>query len=379
MFELFNLFSKILNNINSLSCSGLIKYILINKNIFLFFIFIYLGILLDNRFKLKNKIFIFLAFICFVFLMVILKGVDSFLIKDIFWYTLTLNVAFIFHVCICDWLYNFFNYYKMPYVSFLITRISFILSLSFIVYLLNVIYIITYNNIKKFKKTRIFSYWESLLIYRFAIVVSFIIHFFNLILLYFIKLFSFYSLTLMGKHNLKLTSFILFKYLMFFIATYFVAYLVLGISRLYFLWIIIFISSCANLIIKNGAYFFKEPTTILKNYTANNIDILKSKYNLAYSENFCYSFLEFLDYKEVILSKNNVEFHVSSPFKYYSRYLLILTFIRSHFKRYISYHGGLNNRSIVEILEKAEIFNLTTDEKNFLKKLLKKLYKRSLN
>ena len=81
MFEFLNL---LLSNSYYPNFVGLIKYIFINKNILLFLLFVYIGILLDKRFKLKNKIFIFFAFILFILIMFIFKGVNSLLIKDIF-------------------------------------------------------------------------------------------------------------------------------------------------------------------------------------------------------------------------------------------------------------------------------------------------------
>jgi hypothetical protein len=112
---------------------------------------------------------------------------------------------------------------------------------------------------------------------------------------------------------------------------------------------------------------------------ADNIDKLSELYNLPYHNNFCYAFIEFIDYKDIKLDKNKVEFHVKSPFIYYSRQMLILTYIRSYLKRDINNYGGLNNRSISDILRKVSFFNLNSEELIILKKKLRRLYKKSLN
>jgi hypothetical protein len=85
MFDSLNLFIFfVINNFNSLNITSVINFIIINYILFLILIFIYLGILLDKRFKLKNKILILVIFILYILLILVLKGSNSLLINDIF-------------------------------------------------------------------------------------------------------------------------------------------------------------------------------------------------------------------------------------------------------------------------------------------------------
>jgi len=103
--------------------NNIINFLYINKYFFIFMLFVYFGICLDNRFKTKNKILILVFFIVNVIMFIVFKGINTLLIKDIFWFSLVLNSSFIFHTLICDWLYRLFIFLNWDYGCFIITRI----------------------------------------------------------------------------------------------------------------------------------------------------------------------------------------------------------------------------------------------------------------
>jgi len=64
-------------------------------------IIIYL-ILTDNRFNLKRKIIFIIINIIFIIFSLIINKSPILIIKDLFWYSLILNISLIFHVLILD-------------------------------------------------------------------------------------------------------------------------------------------------------------------------------------------------------------------------------------------------------------------------------------
>ena len=142
---------------------------------------------------------------------------DLSLVNEIFWYTFVLYGSFLFHVCWLDWFYRLCKYINDDYGCFIVTRISFLLSLSFIVYVIQYIIIIKEDYI-------------SVNLHKWNINLRYVLYYINLtynvssytvilILLYFIKLFSIYSLMLLGNYKFKLNWKSIIYILLFFIIT----------------------------------------------------------------------------------------------------------------------------------------------------------------
>lgn len=85
----------------SLTFDKFYLFFCINKFILLFIFIIYVLIIFDDRFKLKNKLFI-------LFFMIFLNIYDymdlHIFIKELYWYCLVLNGLFIIHVCWLHWI-----------------------------------------------------------------------------------------------------------------------------------------------------------------------------------------------------------------------------------------------------------------------------------
>ncbi len=121
----FLLFSILLfiNNIE-IYLSVLISYLLL------------LGLIFDSRININRKLLIiFLMFILWI-ISVYINKIPYLIIKDLFWYSVILNISFIFHVLILSWIYRICWLNRWEYSCYIISRISFTLSLSFIIYIL---------------------------------------------------------------------------------------------------------------------------------------------------------------------------------------------------------------------------------------------------
>lgn len=358
--------------INSINLENLVNFLILNKFIFLFGLIILIGITQDNRFCIKRKILFSLVFILCILLGFLCNNLDfNIFIKDLFWYSLILNSSFIFHILICDWIYKLFLYLNWYYGCFIITRISFILSLSFILYLLNLIYL--YINMYKIKyvKNKIFL----LIIEIFCLIIFSIIN----ILLYFVINFSQYNLILMGKINNFINFKIIIKFISYFLITIIISMIILGIPRLYLIWFIILVVSIRNFIKK---YYpinnIKDLGNKLIDNIQNNIKNYGNDYLTQNTKSFNYSFLEFINYTYILIG-NNIEYPLQSPFIYYNEKYLILTYIRSYIKRFISLYNYISKKNVNIILKTTkELFFINEEEFIILEKKIYKIYKKSI-
>jgi hypothetical protein len=355
----------------NLNIEILVSFMLDNKYILLFLLMIYIGILLDNTFKWRNKLLILIALILFVLFTLIFRG--NILFNEIFWYTLILNGSFIFHVCICDWLYRLFRYYRKDYICWIVTRISFIFSMSFIVYLINNFYLYLYHFYdEKCYKNK----WFILLIFNLQIIVYFML----LISIFFIIIFANYSMLLKGIINNNMSIKNIIYIIIYIIITLIISIYFLGIPRLYFIWFILLVNYIYNkLIMYKIKFIYWNWISVFENDFLKNLEILGIIYDEPYTQGFNYGFLEFINYIRIILLKDYYEFHLKSPFIYYRRDLLILTYFRSHFKKIISINNNILKNYYDRRFELALYhLNLKDDEKEKLDEKLKKIYKKTL-
>ena len=166
----------------------------------------------------------------FIFLLLFnIKDVSIWL-QELFWYTIILNVSFLFHVCYLNWLYIYCWNRRYQYLCFLINRFYFFFSLTFIIYLINHIRILIYK-IEKINK-----YFE--VIAKFLLIFTRIL---NSILFFFILSFINYSLFIQGRLKINFTFRNIIYYLFIFLLTLIISILILGIPRLYLIWIYLFL------------------------------------------------------------------------------------------------------------------------------------------
>lgn len=230
---------------------------------FLFILFIIYLVITDDRFLLNRKIIFILIILFLIIFSFYIDKTPYLIIKDLFWYSLILNVSFIFHVLILDRIFHWCwkNHYE--YLGFIVSRISFTLSISVCIYFINIIR----DNINNIFST--YSHWviikeyeknmqnKNKYLYKYALFIENIrknnkiiykifhcIHvllvkpliIIKIILLHFSKVFHNYSLLLLGKNSNPITFDIILKYIIIFLIFFTIAYLI-GIPRLYVIWI----------------------------------------------------------------------------------------------------------------------------------------------
>ena len=233
--------------------------------LFIIVVLICLSFLLtDSRFSIKRKL-IFCLLMCVLFVISLyIEKAPYLIIKDLFWYSLILNTSFIFHVIIMS---RLFDYYRKrnEYVSFLISRTSFFLSLSNIIYL--ILIICDYFDINYIKNIYLFKNFGEILYFTDKVIKSnksnkslnfykkylesskikqkiffYLLRFiFSLlwivliILLHFSMVFNNYSLILLGINkpafNLKNV-----VYSISFFSFFLLLSIIIGIPRLYIIW-----------------------------------------------------------------------------------------------------------------------------------------------
>lgn len=201
---------------------------------FLFLVLIIYLVYTDDRFKLNRK-FIFLSIVVVLFLIsYYLDKVPYLIIKDLFWYSLVLNGSFVFHVLILSRIFRFCWKKHYEYLGFIISRISFTLSLWSILYLLQIIY----QKLQYFWLYYTFEYEGKLgnCISIFIEFIQSIINIIRIILVHFSIIFHNYSLLIIGKNinNFNVKS--LIENIIIFLIFFIIAFLI-GVPRLYVIWI----------------------------------------------------------------------------------------------------------------------------------------------
>lgn len=216
----------------------------IYNNIFLlsFILFTYLGIIVDSRFRFKNKIFIFFALSFFILLSIIFEYRDLHLFfRDLFWYTQILNFCFVVHVLYFHWIFLYFWKKRREKICWYVSLIAFILSMSFIVFLLNWLYLHLYRkyHLKYYLKVYKFTNKKTRVLFFINIILVI-----TVILRFFIFIFIGYSSIIVGTYRWKKISLKQITMMIcFFIFTLIISIYYLGISRIVFVWFIIFFIS----------------------------------------------------------------------------------------------------------------------------------------
>ena len=363
------------NIIHSLTLDNFHSFLLVNKYLFIFLFIVWLGICFDHRFMLNRKILLPFYVILIILCLIIFRP-NNFILTEIFWYTLILNLSFIFHVCLCDWFYRLAIYYRQEYLSFIITRISFILSLSFLIYLLDLWLGTCYNH------------RSNNLLKLFLKLCCILVYFLLLILIFFVNLFTNYSLILIGRSDhIKLTLNTVIKNIFFILWTFIVSYYMLGIVRIYFIWIYFSSKYIYNWIDNYFRYNRIFPSLlILIDDFETKVSSLNKNYDKINSKNFTYGFIKFLNYTKVY-SLPYLRFHLRCPFHYQTRRQLITSYIKSYFIRdiiniYNDYPapGEITEDNYDFVMTSVkEIFDLDKVELDLLKIKLRRIYKKHLN
>lgn len=256
----------------------------LNYIIYIILIIVFFLVLTDHRIDLKRKTFFIIINILFFNLSIIIEKAPYLIIKDLFWYSLILNISFIFHILILErifiwaWRKRKFSRYKenFEYLAFLISRISYTCSLWGLIYFLQkLIYEITwfldswdlsfhkYNNKyldEEINKNRYPYRWKYVKFYNEKIInnklgkslmsininIKKIFNIFFLILFFFSKNFHNYTAFLLGK-NKKLNWKEIFKSICLFLF-FFIISLCLGVPRLYIIWIFLALWELYNIL-----------------------------------------------------------------------------------------------------------------------------------
>lgn len=117
-----------INNFNNMS--------ILNGLVLSVFILISYLIITDDRFTFNRKIIILISFGLLGIISIYIDKAPYDIIKDLFWYSLVINGSFIFHTLILDraFYYCWKNHYE--YIGFIISRLSYILSLEALNYII---------------------------------------------------------------------------------------------------------------------------------------------------------------------------------------------------------------------------------------------------
>jgi hypothetical protein len=188
------------------------------------------------------------------------------------------------------WLFELCYYYKKPYLCFLVSRISYITSLSFLLLLIKFLhskivclintFVIKYKivNSDVFINERIDLMVKDNELFRiFIICLKKIYNNFGIILrntyillvtltCYFMLMFSNYSLFVMGQKSINNKIKFLIYLFIFFFFTYIISFYVLGISRIFLVWFIMLIFNTIELFFKYKEAFYKDKTLNLKEF-----------------------------------------------------------------------------------------------------------------
>ena len=297
-----------------------------------------LGLYHDCRIKNNRKILIiFILFLIWLFSIYIGK-IPYLIIKDLFWYSLILNGSFIFHVLILSWIYRICWLNRWEYACYIISRISFVFSLSFIVYLLHLI------------NTKIYYVIKNKNIYSLLSLLYSLLYIINLILRYFIILFHTYAIYIMGlkNKNIEYIDNIInrFRNIEFIILTLSMS-VIIGYPRLFLIWSFFFLKKGFDLYyieyfkstkdkFNVKKFFLKEfldvPSKILYNVELKQMESLIEIYKKPYYELFMFDILKFLFTEGKYIGCYDIpeleegEFPIKTPFKFYSWLELIKSY-----------------------------------------------------
>lgn len=206
-------------------------------------IIIWFGILLDSRFVYWRKFLIIILNIIQIVIWYYLELVPILLIKDLFWFSVILNIGFIWHVLILNWLFLFIKKYQYKKGMYWISMFSLCTSLSLIRLLLcecllivNLSYYYTAGVISHFNKgqKKIQDFLSVDLIFH---ILRFIILGLLKINNYFMKSFGYYSLLILGKNpNIDYKSKEFIKAILIFLLMLLLS-IYLQYPRIYLVWI----------------------------------------------------------------------------------------------------------------------------------------------
>lgn len=428
MKENFN----ILFNLKDLENRFLEIYFYSNYNIAYIMLFLLLLFLVLTNEKLifQRKVLFIIINILFIIIVLIINKVPLLIIKDLFWFSLILNLSFIFHILILERIFIWAWENNYEYLAFIISRISFTLSIWGIIYIIRKIFneliwffnwielwSYRYNFEEKNEKYK-FRYKYAKFYYNyidkniylkklFKIIcdILWILEYIILIILiYFSKIFNNYILMILGK-NMKLDYKdyirLFIKFIIFLIIS-----IIIGIPRLYIIWIFHWMLELYNLFtfkyypslnireefekskIKEKLYKIRKENWLmmLKNcYYYFKYEELEKIQEKIYHPIFMFDLSKFLcdEYKkgpyrvyDLYLEKDN-EDPILNPYKFYTKKELIIKYF--NLLRLSIYDDGDKDRYIFEeiiiLLKLLELFNYK-DKKILIRKLIDITYYR---
>jgi hypothetical protein len=224
----------------------------------LFSLWISYLVITDDRFSFNRKLLFFFIIIILYIISYYLDKLPYLIIKDLFWYSLILNGSFIFHVLVLDRLFYYCwkNHYE--YMGFIISRISFFLSLTGLYYLISnsrgyIFFFFSEVRLIEYKKKErndILTYYASFYLnyvknyfiknYIFKLIYKIIFYsilIIERICINFLIIFCNYSLLILGKSKKNYNKEIIFKLFIYFIILLYISYLI-SVPRIYIIWLI---------------------------------------------------------------------------------------------------------------------------------------------
>lgn len=240
-------------------------------------------VILDERFIISRKIIFICLNILQLIIYIYLDIIPILLVKDIFWFSLLLNIGFIWHVILLHWCFRLCYIYKWNYGCYIVSRLSILTSLTGLLLIIKgvhlyftliLVYFEEINFNKKsyklirwfFIKINFFEYFECLI---------FILY---LIINFFISRFNYYSKFFLGLNEKwnwnRIFTKLFWIYLGFFLVTFFISYYYF-LPRLYIFWF--------------GLIFWKFLNFIYLSYY--QLKLPSSKYLNQFSKCYAYFYL----------------------------------------------------------------------------------------
>lgn len=402
LIEIYNLgFNYIVVKLNSIILNDIIDFIILNKYIYFFILLTYFLLWFDKRFyskKSKIIILIIIAFLIILFtylcLFIDINNLPLFF-SELFWYSKLINLAFIIHVLWLHWIYNIFWYYRCEKICWFISRISFIFSLSFLMFLISYLDLSVGKYRKNYQSRLIWKQHEnpSICVFtvddlkrskKIAAILKFILSLFRSIVGFFITLFwryvslifGFKDISRIGYRNIILMC-------LFIIVTFIISYYILGIARLYVVWIFFFIYNSYQVFILHINRYVSNKDRLINNtldyeeekkeliiiflkvaIRRNYSNLLKIKYEEIWEDQNIFSILkDFFNYYLLYYYREDVDEKQKKFIKDTQRYYYKFVFLLPQY-----YYLYLNKKnSGFEFLNYLYYFHRVFIYKNWLK------------
>jgi hypothetical protein len=101
-----------------------------------------IGLIIDSRFKLKRKLLVIILLLVQYIIYIYIDNISILVISLMLNYLLILNLAFVVHILVLPWIFKIGYIFNCEWLTFLVSRISILISLIWIVWLIESLQII---------------------------------------------------------------------------------------------------------------------------------------------------------------------------------------------------------------------------------------------